>query len=139
MKYTTTAKSAINTVIKSFNTDFTAKELIAKLNQSGHNFGTATIYRHIDELESQHILRRVYHDNSTAISYWYSEPCNHDSHFDLHCTNCDRIFHVDCEHMQKFAAHVQQTHGFTMQAERVLVNGLCADCQATKEKENATQ
>jgi Fur family ferric uptake transcriptional regulator len=128
-KYNTTSSSIIFDAIKQFDKNFTAKDLIQALNDAGHDFGVATVYRHLDELESAGLLRRAYLDGRNVANYWYSEPCDGESHFDLRCVKCERIFHIDCDYIRKFVNHAREEHDFVVLANHALINGLCADCR----------
>lgn len=128
-KYNTMSNQIIFNTIKEFQTDFTVKELLRKLEDEGHDMGIATVYRHLDEMESTGMLRRAYLNGRNVASYWYTEPCDGESHFNLRCMQCERVFHVDCEYIRKFVNHVREEHGFVVLTNRALIRGICADCR----------
>ena len=109
----------------------TAQELSRHLEAEGTPVGTATIYRCLDQLTTDGVLRKYTIDSRTCACYEYiseSEECR--SHFHLKCMKCDKLIHLTCEHLDGLAAHILEHHGFQIDTSKTVLYGLCADCQA---------
>ncbi len=116
----------------------TAAELIRALAENGTPMGAATVYRRLEKLEAQGLVRRFALDDRGSACWQYIDPdapavdCH--AHFHLKCTACGELYHLDCDHLQEIAAHVAQDHGFAIDPSRTVFYGVCADC--TEKKEN---
>ncbi len=113
----------------------TAGELLHALADRGTPLGAATVYRQLERLESEGLVRRYTIDDRGSACWQYaggSAECQ--THFHLKCTACGTLFHLDCEHLNEIAAHVAADHGFQIDPGRTVFYGLCADCSAGTEK-----
>jgi len=110
----------------------TAGELAFSLAERGTPVGVATVYRQLERLEAQGLVRRYTLDDRGSACWQYggeeakAGTCN--SHFHLKCTECGTLIHLDCEHLNEIAEHVKQNHGFSISAARTTFFGLCEAC-----------
>lgn len=114
----------------------TAQELSRHLEAEGTPVGTATIYRHLDALVTDGMLRKYTIDSRTCACYEYlpkSDACKR--HFHLKCMACERLFHVTCEHLDGIEAHILEHHGFQIDQSKTVLYGICADCRKKQEGE----
>ena len=116
----------------------TAAELIHALAENGTPMGAATVYRRLEKLEAEGLVRRFALDDRGSACWQYIDPdapaadCH--AHFHLKCTACGELYHLDCDHLHEIAAHVAADHGFAIDPSRTVFYGVCADC--TEKKEN---
>ena len=118
----------------------TAAELLVALAQSGKPIGSATVYRQLEKLEAQGLVRRYALDDRGSACWQYAGDGDENgdccSHFHLKCTGCGTLIHLDCEHLHGIAAHVESDHGFAIDLSRTVFYGVCAACAALRREEN---
>lgn len=111
----------------------TAAELLRALTDNGTPMGAATIYRQLEKLEQEGIVRRYSLDDRGSACWQYggeeakSGTCH--SHFHLKCTECGTLIHLDCEHLHEIADHVAHDHGFFIDPSRTVFYGICEACR----------
>ncbi len=108
----------------------TAQEISRHLSDSGKPVGTATIYRCLDHLVSEGIVRKYTIDSRTGACYEYtpdSGECRH--HFHLKCMQCDKLYHVACEALSGVNHHVLEHHGFAIDHSKTVLYGICQSCR----------
>ena len=96
----------------------------------GINVGTATIYRQLDKLVEQGIVRKYIIDEKTGACYQYIDSENDcHRHFHLKCTRCGKLIHLTCDHLSGLGDHIYEHHGFRVDPSKTVFYGLCADCE----------
>lgn len=112
---------------------FTASQIKTSLDARGVNMGMATIYRQMDRLVQEGVVRKYTLDIGDSACYEYvgretATDCT--SHFHCKCEQCGTLIHMDCDELQAIQSHLQQEHGFRWNAGRTVFYGVCAQCQA---------
>lgn len=106
-----------------------ASEIKEELAVANQKIGLATIYRHLDSLEKQGVIRK-FADESGKKSCWQyaggNENCS--SHYHLKCEKCGKIIHLDCGFVSDIDAHILTEHQFTMDRTKTVFYGTCAGC-----------
>lgn len=108
----------------------TAQDISRHLSASGTPVGTATIYRCLDHLVTEGVVRKYTIDSRTGACYEYlpgAEECGR--HFHLKCMQCDKLYHVTCEHLLGLDAHVLEHHGFSIDHSKTVLYGICEACR----------
>lgn len=110
----------------------TASELLIALNTSGAAIGTATVYRQLEKLETEGLVRRYALDDRSSACWQYAGDdgageCR--SHFHLKCTECGTLFHLNCDHLREISDHVAAEHGFAIDPARTVFYGVCEQCR----------
>lgn len=126
MTYNTKQKDKILDIIKSYNREFTIKDIYNNLD----GVGLTTIYRYIDKLVNNNILKKSVDENNTTC-YEYLEDCSNDNHFYLKCDKCKRMIHIDCDCINELKEHIKFKHNFKLN-EKLIINGLCEVCKNEK-------
>ena len=67
--YNTKQKELINNYIKNMNDLFSSKELYEKMKNDNLNIGLTTIYRHLEDLEKNNILKKIYENGIAKYQY----------------------------------------------------------------------
>ena len=114
----------------------TAAQVVDHLRRTGAPIAASTVYRCLERLENEGILRKYVIDESSAACWQYvreHEDCGR--HFHLKCTRCGRLIHADCEFLAELDAHIAAHHGFRVDSLKTVLYGLCADCAAAAEEE----
>ena len=116
-------------LIKNKNKHTNVQEISAFLSAEGKSVGVATIYRQLDKLVEQGIVRKYAFDGKTCACYQYiedEEQCR--SHFHLKCLSCGKLIHLDCEHLSELTRHIEEEHGFEIDYSQTVFYGRCSDC-----------
>jgi len=122
--YNTKQKDIILEKVRKLNKEFTVKGLYDSLN---HKVGLTTIYRLIDKLVEEGIIKKtITNDNKTF--YRYLEECNHENHFYLNCDKCGNLVHVDCDCINELSNHIFKEHNFKPSKDHIIINGICNNC-----------
>ncbi|WP_419822000.1 Fur family transcriptional regulator [Anoxybacterium hadale] len=113
----------------------TADEIMEGLNQKSMRVGKATIYRHLDRLVSEGIIRKYFVDDGKSPSYQYqyvgsAETCSH--HYHLKCLDCGRLIHLDCKYLWGMDSHIKDHHDFHVDHIKTVLYGQCGACAEKK-------
>jgi len=109
----------------------TAAQVVDHLRAAGSPIAASTVYRCLERLENEGILRKYVIDETSAACWQYvreHETCEH--HFHLKCTSCGRLLHADCDFLAELDAHIAAHHGFHVDGRKTVLDGICADCTA---------
>ncbi len=94
--------------------------------------GKSTSYRQIKELLDEGALLR-YRGEGKSVVYQYSGK-NHccDKHFHLKCTECGKVVHLDCDHIESFKEHITRDHDFLIYPMNSPLYGVCGECRRSR-------
>ena len=93
--------------------------------------GMSTVYRQLDRLCEQGVVRRFFVEEGVRACYQYvGEDCACHHHYHLKCSVCGKLLHVECHFLDEMAAHILSHHGFTVQPEKTVLYGVCEACRA---------
>ncbi len=120
--YQTKQKKILLDLIQKKEKEFCIKEL----HQEVENVGLTTIYRFIEQLENEGLLKRMMKNGDTY--YQYLEKCSSNNHFYLKCNSCHKMIHVDCSCIDKISNHILEEHGFHMDRNQLIISGICNNC-----------
>ena len=92
----------------------------------GENAGTATIYRTLDLLvKSGLVVERDFGEGFRRF-----EPARGIPHHEhLLCTVCGRVDEFRDERLERMTTIIAESHGYSRQRHRLVIYGVCADCQ----------
>ncbi len=127
-KYNTNNKQSILNYIINYNSCFSAQELYNLMKNNNVNIGLTTIYRYLDELVSNNKLKKFFSEKNIAY-YQYLDECDSQNHFYLKCNNCDKVIHIDCEHIDIFSKHIIEKHDFLIDKNNLFIAGICEECR----------
>lgn len=102
----------------------------AYLAAEGTPVGTATIYRQLDRLVEQGLVRKYTIDGKTGACYQYvdnSSECR--QHFHLKCKSCGRLIHTECARLTEINRHILEHHGFSVDTSMTVFYGVCDCCR----------
>lgn len=110
--------------------DVTVKEIEYALKEK-HNLtvNITTIYRYLDKLAAEGTVLKHTDESGKTSTYQYIIPnseCN--SHLHMKCSNCGRIYHMDCSFMKDFERHIYEHHKFTLECTKSMLYGICEGC-----------
>ncbi len=132
--YNTKQKQNILDVLKdNSSTSLPSSKILEILNKNNMAVSRATLYRFLDILVSEGIVRKFYSDEIDGFEYQYlsiDKECN--EHLHLKCKVCGNIFHLDCEDAMHFINHIKEKHGFLVSAKDTIIYGTCKNCLQDK-------
>lgn len=94
----------------------------------------ATVYRIIDSLAKEGVVRKYIIDNQTSACYQYALDNKVHEHFHLRCANCGKIIHLECDEVNHLLKHIETEHDFAIDVTKVTLYGLCKDCKKEETK-----
>ena len=126
MPYVTKNKKEVLNYLKDNKDRHLSIEQIAK---ELANVPQASLYRIIETLVNDGVVRKYIIDNNTPACFQYVDEDNDYSHFHLLCTKCGKLIHLKCHEVEELIKHISLEHGFMVDASKVNLYGLCKDCQ----------
>jgi Fe2+/Zn2+ uptake regulation proteins len=119
----------MNCLIKNKDRHITAEEILFDLNGEKPLVGKTTIYRYLDKLVAQGVVRKYYIEEGKSACYQYAEQngtC--ENHFHLKCVNCGKLFHLKCDYLCDVESHIKNHHDFQVDSSKTVLYGRCGSC-----------
>lgn len=107
---------------------FSLEELLPPMVERG--VGKSTVYRLVARLADEGVVRRYLREGKRGYTYQFFAGNNCHAHLHLRCTDCGRVLHL-CEGVSgQLRAILSADLGFTLDGERTMLYGRCADCKS---------
>ncbi len=107
------------------------EEVLEHLKAAGEKVGRTTIYRYMEKLTDEGVLRKYFIEEGAGACYQYVNPQeNCHEHFHLKCLKCGRLIHVECEYLDQIGSHILTHHGFEIDNTKTVFYGICRDCSS---------
>lgn len=136
--YKTKQKSAILEYLKqNDNQHITAEQIIDYFKQIGNPIGKSTVYRALDNLVQENIIRKYALANrseSACFQYVNQNECCQE-HYHMKCTVCGMLIHIDCDEIKELTDHIFKDHKFKLDACKTILYGVCENCMKNSENE----
>ncbi len=117
-----------------------AEEVAAHMKEQGNPVGKSTVYRYLDKLVEQGLVRKYYLQAGQGACYQYWEDgksCR--EHFHLKCTGCGKLIHVECNYLDEVALHLLEHHGFSVDNTKTVLYGFCKECMEKRKGADVCQ
>lgn len=90
--------------------------------------GKSTLYRLMNSLVEEGLVRRFARDHSRQFVYQLmdGEQCN--AHFHLQCVDCGRLVHLDQGATDELQSRILSQHQFLIDGGRTMLYGHCIHC-----------
>ncbi len=135
-RYNTKQRDKLRSYLKdNSHRHITVEEIYESFRQSNNPIGTSTIYRYLDLLVREGVVRKFMVEKGSPACYQYfgeSPQCN--EHFHLRCNDCGQLFHVECDSLGRAAQEIEKEYGFKIDPSKTVFYGKCAYCGHSKEK-----
>lgn len=121
------------------NEHLTVDGLVAHLAQEGEHVGRTTVYRTLDKLCREGMLRRYELSGESCACYQYidnDEGCT--EHFHLKCESCGELIHLGCHRLGELSGHIEAEHAFKVNNAKTVLYGTCAKCCAAQNTQKTT-
>lgn len=130
MQYNTKQKASITAILeKAGGAHITAEDISRALAEQGISVGKTTVYRQLERLTEQGIVRKFFVDEGSACYQYVGEHGDCHNHYHFKCAVCGKLLHLECEFMDQVSDHIFEHHGFTISNEKTVLYGICADCR----------
>jgi Fur family ferric uptake transcriptional regulator len=122
----TAQRLAIAEVLLTSEHHLSAEEVAKEVSARGRSAGTATVYRTIDTLlESGLLVERDFGEGFRRFEPARDVP----NHEHLVCTQCGKVEEFRDERLERMTTIVAESRGFARQRHRLVIHGICRDCQ----------
>jgi Fur family ferric uptake transcriptional regulator len=122
----TAQRLAIASVLLNSEHHLSADDVAKEVSARGRSVGTATVYRTIDTLlESGLLVERDFGEGFRRFEPARDVP----NHEHLVCTQCGKVEEFRDERLERMTTIVAESRGFARQRHRLVIHGVCRDCQ----------
>lgn len=105
-----------------------AEDILAHLQDIGAGVGKATVYRTLDRLVEQGVVRKYILGEGRRACYQYWDGGHCREHYHLKCERCGRLFHLECDFLSELSRHVLEHHKFVVNDAKMVLYGICEAC-----------
>jgi len=113
---------------------FDADDLLAMLAKlGGRKVSRPTVYRGLTELVEAGLLRKMVLGGRAVYEHDYGYP----QHDHLYCSVCRDLIEFQSEQLREIRDAVADEHGFRVQGHRLIVTGICQECQEKRRRKKS--
>ncbi len=109
----------------------TAGDLFNYFKEQDHPIGQSTIYRQLESLVDDGIINKYIIDGNSPACFEYTgteEPEYSSVLFHCKCEKCGKLYHLQCDELEKINEHLYSVHQFHLDPTRTVFYGLCENC-----------
>lgn len=130
MRYNTKQRELILECLSDSNgRHITAEDILEYLKMNDTPVGKSTVYRYLDALTEQNIIRKYTIEDGIGACYQYiGHHSGCQEHYHLKCSSCGKLFHVSCEFMDEINSHIRKEHNFKIDNSKTVFYGICEEC-----------
>lgn len=130
MIYKTRQSEAILDYIKQQKERYvTAYEISQYFKSCGISVGLTTIYRRLERLTEQGLIRKYNLDGSSSACF---KAIENDDKFLLKCEDCGDLVRFNCRDLEHLYAHFNSKHHFAINPYKTVFYGKCDKCKEGK-------
>ena len=97
---------------------------------SKKSIGISTIYRLINKMSKDGLIRRFRGKDGKSVLYQYIGEHNEcKGHFHLKCNECGILIHLNCDYINSFNNHINKHHKFDIDMSETILYGICSNCK----------
>lgn len=119
-------------LIENKNKTITAEDIINYSTEIGEKIGKATVYRYLNNLVENNIIKKFILEDNKCSCYQYIDGKKCEDHYHLKCKNCNKIIHLDCDEFKNIQNHISKEHDFEIDSMKTVLYGLCKKCKECK-------
>lgn len=139
-KYNTKQREKILNYLKEKREEnVTADDILKFFHNNGENIGKATVYRFLNNLEEENIIKRYMLDERNCACYQFIDGKHCDEHYHLKCEKCNKIIHLECDEFRSIQSHILKEHNFELDGYKTVLYGICNKCRANNTKQNVEE
>lgn len=116
---------------------FDADNLIEQLPKKGQPgyVSRPTVYRTLNEFVDAGLLRKFELAGRAVYEHDYGYP----EHDHLYCTKCQQLIEFHSDELRELRNMVARNHQFRVTGHRLIISGLCRDCNQPKQRTKRKQ
>lgn len=115
-----------------------AEEVTEAARLAGESVGRTTVYRTLEALTQEGLVRRFVSDKSLPAAYEYLSD-SQEVEYHVRCCRCKKLFHLRCSEIDRMtaalSAHLMQEHGVELDLQGSVIQGMCSECKAAAERD----
>lgn len=96
--------------------------------------GKSTVYRYLDKLVNDGIVRKYNIADGKSACYQYCENTDCHNHYHFKCNECGNLFHIECSHIDNMTQHIYKSHRFNVDLCKTVIYGICESCSKKVDK-----
>ncbi len=112
-------------------THVTAGDVCKYLKSHGAGIGQSTVYRQLESLVDEGIIKKYIIDGNSPACFEYVTPDSHvegEVCFHCKCEKCGKLIHLHCDELNEIQSHLMAEHSFKLDPLRTVFYGLCEQC-----------
>lgn len=132
-QYHTKQKEEIFAYLKSVpGIKITVNDIVKHFVSCGMTIGTATIYRHLEQMVANGTVKKYFIDGVAGACFEYvgDETENQERRFYLKCEQCGKLVRFQCEELEHIQNHLLSDHGFSINSAKTVFYGICDKCMS---------
>lgn len=109
----------------------TAGDVCEYLKMQGASIGKATVYRQLDKLVDEGVIKKYTVDTTSPACFEYVGLDRTEGPytcFHFKCEKCGRLLHLHCEELEGIQSHLYDEHHLKLNPIRTVFYGLCDQC-----------
>ena len=119
----------IDYMIRNRDIHVTADMIINYFKLQGTPVGKTTVYRNLDKLVAENVVRKFTIEDGVGACYQYAPDGSRCAeHYHFKCSECGRLFHIQCDFMNEIKGHVYKEHKFVIDSSKTVFYGICEEC-----------
>lgn len=111
----------------------TVGDICAHFEAQGMPIGKTTVYRQVEALAAEGILRKYVIDESSAACFAFEEEAPHCQAIHCKCEQCGKLLHLPADTFAAMERDLSRWHGFRLNRRRTVLYGLCEGCAEAAE------
>jgi len=123
----TRSQQIVLELIQQLNQAISAQDIYTQLRQQEQNMGLATVYRSLEVLKTQSLIKGITLPNGEAIYSLMPSDRHH-----LNCLNCGSLIQIDSCPLHNLNTSLEQSYNFKIQYHTLEFFGLCSICEANQ-------
>ena len=129
--YNTKQKKLVSELVKNnSHKQLSCDEITYLLLQQGTPVGKTTVYRQLEKLVADGVIKKFNTQNSKSFLYQFvDENLRCDEHMHLRCIKCGNYEHLSCDFMKAVSEHLSLHHDFAVSNSQTEIMGVCANCR----------
>ena len=107
----------------------TIEDINNHLKEQNEKVGQTTIYRYINMLVNDGLVRKYIVDIGQPACFQYIKNVQGcEIHYHLKCNKCGNVLHMDCGIFKEVENHLKEKHKFKMDSSKLMLYGICDNC-----------
>ena len=131
-QYNSKHRNAIIAYLQTLGSDhFTVMDLCDYFRRQNNPIGMTTVYRQLDRLVDEGMVKKYTLDGNTSACYQYvGDSCAKEQEqcFHCKCERCGVLIHLHCKDLETIQDHLKEHHHFYINPTRTVFYGLCEKC-----------